>query len=324
MSVRSSLFIDWLSLTLPIRPSLHRSVKGELELLCTEGELEHVSDQYSELRKGYRFAYRLMFDDDLFCAIQIEPFNPGTRFMRLEWNPASAQRVCGNAIQRMMHVLARCTSGNPLQLIARANITRIDLTFDLHRVSLDSFLVHTTLRKNYSGQYFQLHEEFHPTGKLNARYIGKPDGERHLLMYDKRLQVKMQQIRKNPTRRMDDRGRSAIKRIVPTRTRFELRLRKVGSWEKLFELPNPFEKYTVIACKNLGGIAHDHHMRFFISACQTWGAQSALSVIKNTRERKKYADALKVCDPPSWWNPELIRAELPKAIARAIWFEIPS
>lgn len=322
MRIRSDLFIDWLSLTIHISPSQHQSVKGALEHLRVAGELERIDDQYSEFRKGYRYAYRLMFDEDLFCAIQIEPYKNGVRFMRLEWNPNSAQRVCPEATTRLLQVLAECTPGDPMQLIANARITRIDLTFDLHRIALDSFFVHATLRKNYSGQYFQLHENFEPKGKLNARYIGKSDSGQYLLMYDKRLEAEMQQIRRNPRHRREDRSPSGLRRIMPTRTRFEMRLRKVGSWRQLRTLPNPFEKYTVVSYENLGGVRHDHHWKFFVWACQTRGVQAVLSEIKNPRERKKYDDALKLGEPPSWWNPSLIQAELPAAIYRVFGTEM--
>lgn len=318
MSVRSDLFIDRLSLTLRIDSSEHCAVKGNLDGLVADGLLVQEQDRFSEFLKSYRYAYRLMFGEGYFCAIQIFPHKRGARFMRLEWNPNKAERVCSNAMERIARVLARCIPSYSAAVLLDANFTRIDLTFDLRGIPVDSFFVNAALRKNYSSQYTQLHEKFGVSGQLNAREIGRPESDQYLLIYDKSLHAEIQQIRMNPSFAINSIRGAWPRRIRLSQTRFELRVRRVGSYEQLFNLPNPFARYTVVSRINAGGIKSDHHWKFFMAACEKFGAQAALSMIENRRERKRYLDAMRVAAPPAWWNPSEIWGELPNAIYRAL------
>jgi hypothetical protein len=322
--VRKHLFIDRLSLTFPIPDRKHNTVRANLETLCLDAELEKIEDRYSDLLKGYRSAYRLMFDDDLFCAIQIQPHKRGHRFMRLEWNPNAAQRVCAEATLRILVLLRRCLEIDPLETLARAKITRIDLSFNLRRVSLNSFFISTQLHKAVSGDYLQYHHTYARDGYLNARYIGKADSNKYLLMYDKRLHTECALIRKNPqtTERANGLGRPDVR--LPKITRFELRLRRVGTLEKLMDMRNPWAQYSVTQAINTGGVRNDHLWQFFILSCKQIGAQAALSMIEDFNERNRFRKALNLCGAPNWWNPDVIRAELPRALAEALGVQMES
>lgn len=312
------LFIDWLALTIAVAPSSHVDVKNALEALVIQGHLSREENRYSDLFKSYRYAYRIEFSDSCSCIIQIAPHKPNHRFIRLEWNPNKAGRVCSDPMRRIMRVLSLCVPSYTPEILMRSNITRIDLSFDLPRVAIDSLIVFSTLRKFSSGRYLQSHETFAPTGFLNSLEIGKKDGECYLLVYNKVLEENSRLSGENLNHPGRSRGPSGVPRIRATRTRFELRLRKVGSWANLFDMANPFERYTVRKLVNLGGVRADHHWQFFVDSCLRRGVQAALSLISTQRERDRYRKAIMELDPPIWWNPELLWQGLLRAVLEII------
>lgn len=314
MDARTNLFIDWLSLTLSINNSYHNEVMDRLHGLAVDGVIFREENAHSGLFKSYRTAYHIKLNQKEFCTIQVRPHIPSHRFMRIEWNPNKAQKAHIDSWHYIQNILSECIPSYSFDLITNANITRIDLSFDLRRIPIESLLVFATLRKNFSARYLQFHEKFGKTGRLNALEIGRSDGDQYLLIYDKNLERETRQSSGIPHSSVDSQNPRTAHRIKASRTRFELRLRSVGTWGDLNSISNPFERYTVISHINAGCVKNDHHWQFFIDSCKWRGAQAALSLIENRRERTCYRDALQVLDPPTWWSPEQIWVELPNAV----------
>lgn len=287
---------------------------NHLNALSVNGVIFREENSHSGLFKSYRNAYHIKFNQQESCTIQIRPHKKNNRFMRIEWNPNKAQQVRIDSWRCIASVLSECIPSYSFDLITNATITRIDLSFDLRRISIESLLIFATLRKNFSAQYLQLHETFGKTGRLNALEIGRSDGDQYLLIYDKNLERETRPIGGIPRSSIKSQYLPTVHRIKAHRTRFELRLRSVGTWANLLLLSNPFESYTVKSYINVGGVKNDHHWQFFIDTCKWRGTQATLSLIENRRERTRYRDALQVLDPPTWWSPVQIWAELPNAV----------
>lgn len=305
--MRSKLFIDKLSLTLNIPIADHGHVKGAFDYACLDDRLERESNVHSELFKNYAHAYRLNFGPTCFCTVQLQPRRPGHRFIRLEWNPNLAQAANPESIGMIHALLSECVPSYESIQLFDARITRIDLAFDVYRTRVESVFISSLLRKNSSGQYVQLSEEFLHTGYVNARYVGKPGSDKYLLIYDKDLEAANREIRPIP----------AIPRYPIPRTRFELRLRNVGTLSQLAMQGNPWLAYSVTSRMRVSGIKNDFAWQHFLDSCSYRGAQAALSMIPNRRKRTEYRNALYESTPPQWWNPEQIWRELVPAISSA-------
>lgn len=322
LSTRSSLFIDKLSLTLAPPSHEHERIKLQLEALALNEELERVDDHYSKLRKGYRYAYRLWIGGSYYCVIQVHPYKRESRFMRIEWNPARAPIGHPHPFQCIVGVLSQCTT-NMMALLRRARITRIDLSFDLRRVAVSSFFIREATGRSTSGHYKSLKEEFGADGRLNSRFIGKPDSGRYLLIYDKKQQLRDAQIRGNTRSSVRREGMSS-KRIESRLTRVELRLHDLKSIDALLKLENPYSRLTVSTLAGIEAVLPDHFGKFFVGACQWKGLQAVLSDIENRRERKRYMDAIRESAPPSWWDSDAIWGELPAAYYSALGIALPA
>ncbi|MFZ6677104.1 hypothetical protein [Undibacterium sp. Tian12W] len=318
VGTRTSLFIDWLTQTMKIERTDQQEVRERLMELAIAGVVLRPDKEFSELTKSYKYAYRIPFGEGKFCNIQIDPRKPTARFMRIEWNPSAALGVCPNPFERIFQCLRYCIPSFTIDHIMKATVTRIDLSLNLRRVSMESLLVHTILRKSVSGKYCHHKEEYQKNGKLHSIEIGKTNGDQYLLIYNKNYERECKQIEGNPHRTTSSNANTRANRIKADWTRFELRLRKLGTLERIHCEENPFEAYTVINFINCGQIRNDHIWHFFIDSCKLRGAQATLSLITNRRERKKFADSLKSANPPDWWNAADIWSEFPDALRRIL------
>ncbi|HEY8606312.1 MAG TPA: hypothetical protein VIM12_04260 [Noviherbaspirillum sp.] len=307
-------------MTLDIPDADRDQVRLQLLALSELGEIEQVTNRYSKILKGYRYGFMLPFDDQstYSCLIQIEPNGAfrNSRYMRMEWNPSSASRVCANPAAGIRRMLEICVPSYSPGLLSEANVTRIDLAFNLYRIPIDSILVSTILRKPVSGRYFAPRAKYGKTGYLNSQEIGDPESDRYLVIYDKNLEREFRNFEGN--RMSTEPQRSQFPRVQPRWARFEIRLRNLGSWGRLpYIQENPFEAYSVTTYTTAQIIRDDHYWAYFLADCKLNGAQAALSKIIDKRERARMRKALYVGDPPLWWNPEALRMELSSALDRA-------
>lgn len=241
--------------------------------------------------------------------------------MRIEWNPTEANKACGDAMEQIASVLSHCIPGGSVNLILEGHITRIDLSFDLSGANMHDFSVSAMLRRNQSGKYEQLHETYTHAGKINSRYLGKADSNKYLLIYDKWAERESPQFAGNKPRR-NEVYEGRYRRARPLSwIRFELTLRQVGSWDSLFDSPNPFNRYLVAQHECIPSALRGYEGVFFAAACEKFGTQAALSLIEDTKLRNRYAKALRQAGPPDWWKPEEIWSELGGAFRAAMAVE---
>jgi len=313
-----NLFIDRLVQTITINSDEHDEIKFLLDQMLEEERLLPPKDgDYSNLVKSYRFAYLIPFGSDCFCTLKIFPRKPNNRFMRIDWNPASALRACQNPFEKIIDLLSEIIPSFDFEFhIMGGNVTRMDLTFDLVGVSIDSISVHTILRKSVSGRYYYPRQKFHRTGYLNSIEIGKPDGDKYLLIYNKKLEQESRRISRNPRQSASPAPNGRRRRVEPECTRFELRLGTLGSLGNLQYSENPFAAYSVESFLQLSSAIPGHAWYFFLNSCKLIGTQATLSAIAERRERKKYSDSIKTLNPPPWWNPDDIWAQFPGALLK--------
>lgn len=317
MATRRPLFIDKLSVTFQVQRSDHQMrVRDVLSGLAGSEEIS-LASRGSELRKNYAIAYQVIGSNSkTICTVQADPYElrrsaftgipprseRGLRsFMRFEWNPAALNFQEQARLGTLLRTVVPDYS--IAMLMTEARVTRIDLSFDIYDVLPDSFLIYTSpLHKTVSVLY-----KYGAEGRCNAVQIGSVKSDRHLLIYDKRLQLNQ---KPRPA------GRIPILRRA--RTRFELRL-QAPSFQTLSDGPNPFDRYKVASRKLMRTHGFSQHeIGFFLDSCDRRGAQAALSLIENARLRRRYSDALLNSPCPNWWQPSDIWNQLPQVIVHAI------
>lgn len=314
MAFRSSLFIDRLALTMDVcRGSRTRA------LLVAEGleaQMLLVRSSRRDLLLHYRHAYELRFGEEQTLTIQLEPkiaYRPeerqmarGHRFVRIDWNPNKARKADPHQWGRIYELLVELVPGfNMEYLLAHAMITRVDCSFDLHGQHVSGLQIFSLLRRAHT-------DHFHngPLGLVNSIGIGRYDGDKYLRVYDKRFEMQSAQIGRL-ARPIEN--RRVVRRKRPW-TRFELRLKDVGSFDALNSIRNPFSGYTVRILEQMARAATGYVDGWFIDSCRLRGVHAALSTIANQRTRTRYANIVRQIDPPEWWDADQIWSEMNAAM----------
>jgi hypothetical protein len=307
--------VDRASITYAIPQALHMTTRHIWEGLLGRQEI-FPPNAHSELFKNYSRAAVMPLANDCELKIQLDPRTDATgytprKFMRLEWNPASSNRNGGMAQQRIYQLLEELVPRfNRDHFLDTATITRLDLTFDVHGVPLDSLCITAMLSRTYTGRY-----EYGARGALNSVHFGRPDSDQYLLVYDKNLERAM--AKNGGIARLANGVYVSNGRVLRSCTRFELRLHDIGTFERLNGLSNPYERYSVSSAHNRQPELQSDEMRMMLDSVQLRGAHAALSRIRNRRLRTQLARALHHQCPASWWDSARIWSEVPVAIDRA-------
>jgi len=243
------------------------------------------------------------------------------RYLRIECNPAKLHRGCIQTIYRRLEpwLGEAMTFENFVQEV---RFTRFDLTFDI-KAPIEEMIFFHLLRKTNSYTYTYPASKFTPHGTIRQHTIGAPNSDRQATLYDKNEESGKAAtcgVYSGYCTTLEGRQIPVLRRIVP-RTRFELTLKKVNSLNELLSLKNPFENYNFKQFIMLRHSLPKHKFLFFLDSCRVRGAQAALSLIDDQRERTRYANAIKEVPNPSWWDPNVIRNELPRALHRILAFE---
>lgn len=348
MSYRGYLFMDRLSTTVDINPSLRIELAERVDGLLAQERLMSVPHT-SRLLKGYRRAYIAPLGGGKILTVQFQPKeNAGDlddlmqgeqrspRYLRLEFNPEGARPVVASATAVVTELMHDLLPGFSLDwFFAEASITRIDLSFDVYGIPIAHFRVSGLLRRMHSKRY-----ESGPEG-LHSIVFGRRTSIRGLTIYDKNLQLRNAQseVFEWPSVRglypPPSQGRASscravlsdaattttVRRIRRTprareRVRFEFRFKKVGTFADLFALSRMFDGYLVRAYERVDSDVRGHVFAWFTHAVENVGLHEALNMIEDQRERTRYRNAIRDLHPPDWWNPNAIRAELSAAIVR--------
>lgn len=310
MARRTPLFIDRFSFTLAAnsreRAHIHSAVQG---LVQNEELVE--ADWKSGLRSKYVHAYVRAFGKSVF-AIQFHPRrhvadedNGPARFFRAEWNPAGIARHRSDAPEQVIELLEQILPLPWSEIIWRASITRLDLTFDVWGVHIDRMALSGLSRRLVVQRY-----ESGITGRLNSVLLGSIESDRRLRVYDRRLLSGLRQFTVT-TRTVTPTNRGRRTQEV---TRFELVLKNLGPIQRLESIRNPYLAYTVRYIDSIQRIYPDHFQAWFLACCRATGLQQTVSAIANRAERERVQRAVKMSEPPDWWCPSKIWEELPAAL----------
>lgn len=326
---RTNLFIDRVSFTLTIPTSERANLHRSLNEMLLDDAIQRVDNPFSELLKSYRVAYILPLAEGSQLSIQVEPRDSaestditrphrrGTRrYLRIEWNPHAATTRGGLAFDHVFRLLAHIIPSFNIEMLLQANITRMDLTFDVFGIHVDRIDVFTLLRRTNSVRY-----NYGPIGMLNSTRLGLYGADKQLLVYDKSLEQRIRQIGRF-VQSSGPGGRPLIRRR-PAHTRFELQLRDIGPLEAVSTMANPFATYTVRTLQGHGN-AGDILWPFFLDSCRLRGIQAALSLIPDRTQRDKLRQRVQMLDPPTWWDTAQLWAELPSAIRQVFGITPPT
>jgi hypothetical protein len=224
-----------------------------------------------------------------------------SRFMKLEWNPSQInQSDVRDLLEDIM------PNGVKDIATAKANVTRIDLSADLIGKRLGDLLFQypkmRTAKLLFNGP--DEHER-----QLETLKMGSDAGVTQVVIYDKYAEVKQWNGK-----------HSQAKKELPAdpTTRVEIRLKPGKNPTDLLKMENPFVKLR-ISQRPLTHV-QDDTWDLFCAACESRGAQTALSMVKSEAKRKKYKQAL-AATAPTWWNAKMLGEQLAHVINMALFLD---
>lgn len=349
---RKELITDKLNVTLPVHPALQSNVVQRLTHLCNgPAPIDAGQVRPRNGYNSYRHSFWIRLGGRARCLLQAGPIRSSddANFLRLEWNPSKSRNSLDVIVQALREVMPDFTLE---EFFRSASITRIDLAFDLLRIPIETLGVFAMLRRPHSSTY-QTHTIFEPLGRINCLEIGQRRGRVFLCVYDKLLEQKNRQIDGfadlhwspsvplafAPSQQVPITARNgalsdseqqrvgaqaclapnpqrqpARRLILASRTRVELRLREVGSFNQFDTMPNPFARYTFVRYQAVQSARAGQEWPRFLDLCRCRGAQSALSLIEDNRARHRFRDSIRSSNAPGWWSPEVIWGERHSAI----------
>lgn len=310
MQHRSRVFIHKCSITIPIdRQFWNEATENLFEAIYTDPKLLICRfDQEDGRYCIYRFAWTLAIESsprpNEKCLIRAYPIKGTTAFMRLEWNPAEAGY---NATREIIDALSRYVPGFEAAW-PNAMITRIDVTFDVVRLSIDEVYVLTKSSKTKQTPFRE------NKGRLNGMYLGVPKSVRRLALYDKRFEQLNEGARFAPPRAA---GRAPY--CPPPRTRFEFRFVRLGLIRDIPTFANGLSRYFVALAAKAKAYKGGDTWDIFIDRCDRWGAQSALGSISDRKRRANYRAILDARCAPDWYCRHTIWQEAIQSMMQALW-----
>lgn len=309
MHRRSHVFIHKCSITIPIDRHLWDEATDNLfEAIHIEPKLLicRIGKEGSRFR-SYRFGWKLIIESsprpNEHCLIEAYPTKAPIAFMRLEWNPAEAGY---NATVEILGVLTRFVPGFAAAWPS-ARITRIDVTFDVPRLSIEEVYVFTK-SANTRQTPFRENE-----GNLNGVYLGVRKSERRLALYDKRFE----QLGKG-RKFFPPRGPGRAPYAPPPRTRFEFRFIGLGIIRDIPNFTNGLTRYFVALRAKAKEYAGDDSWSAFVDRCNRWGAQWALKSVPDQKRRANYRRRLDAHCTPPWFCRRTLWQEAIQAMIQAL------
>jgi len=219
------------NITLTYSPKCQSDKDHISKAIKTEGWLETWGGvKYPSQSIHYKTKVDLLFPDETFthdnrARLEINPRNPATPFLRLEYNPEKISfsdiSVCLNDI--MPHGVD-C-------IFDHGNITRLDIAVDIQQVYPHQIML-DYIKTKFRTVYIE-------SGSVNSVYIGKDTGKNQMYMYDKVQEMldKKYQIKSLSGFQMPSGGLTRIEvRHRPKKTKFT----------DLFSLPNLFTSMFIV------------------------------------------------------------------------------
>ena len=129
------LFIDTLELTIAIEEQRQRHVQERLEYA---GERWRANLIELQARGRYRFRYELSTPSGRAIAIQSQPTSRRGNYLKLEYSP---EKIGADGAELFAEYLSAILGPSYREDFYQGYVSRIDVTFDTRRVSLDDFWI---------------------------------------------------------------------------------------------------------------------------------------------------------------------------------------
>lgn len=269
----------------------------------TPAERQHVLKVIKEL-KGYKTMYAGTFSKQSYkqgifvcpdenvmserLLILCDPKQPEKSFLRVAYNPARID------LEGCYGILGTLLPGGIADIRERGCCTRFDATVDVKGITPDELLVYYPK--------MQVSRSFRKSGHCETLDLGRYDGDRRAVVYDKVAKIK----------RWNE--QHMVKQPVPRKltTRIEMVMRPGLVYEGMVGISNPLAPLSISTFAALSG-TDTELFRMFIAAAQVHGAHDMLAIL-GENNRKLFKKILDQCASP-WWEPEKLWNQWPKLLA---------
>lgn len=280
----SSLFCDKFTFTIDYKTGVEKN-----HVLNCIKELKGYKSMYagSFSKQTYKQGVFICPDENVMSErllILCDPKGPEKSFLRVAYNPARID------MPGCYGVLNELLPGGIEDIRARGNCTRFDSTVDVIGITPDQLLVY------YSGM--QVSRSFRKSGHCETLDIGRYDGNRRAVVYDKVAKAK----------RWNE--KHVVKVPVPKEptTRIEIVMRPGLDYDAMSSISNPLAPLSISTFASLSG-TETEIFRMFIAASQVHGAHDMLLLLDESN-RKKFKKILAQSGCP-WWKPEELWSQWP-------------
>lgn len=274
------LFIDKLAITIPLQgfrgEEVHQAVADSSEQWCDFISLASFRN------RGYRGQYRFTTPDGHAAALLLQPRNPRNNYFKLEYSPnnfgESGRALLGEYLREIL-------GDGYLADVQGAKLTRLDVAFDVRRVSLKDLMIIDLRRRKSSiirGKQGEAESYYFPF-----------KGTNQLCVYDK-LQEITDMNEPTPS------NRRPAKWI-----RFEYRYRRLKNYtlgDIVGRMVSPFRSNFDVKQFGLTEAHLDaERLRMFFDGCRLAGVDSVLEEIPDHGSREIFILAYRTFPVPTFW-----------------------
>ena len=291
-----TLFIDKLGITIPLEgqrgQEVHQAVIDSAERWGDYIALASLRN------RSYLGQYKFSTREGTNAVLLLQPRNRRNNFFKLEYSPNNF----GDAGRTLLGEYLREILGDTyLDDILSANLTRLDVAFDVRRLRLKDLLIVDTRGGKSSiirnGQ-----------GEAESYYFPF-NGTNQLCVYDKLQET------------IDKQGASLPNHKRAQWIRFEYRYRRLSRYtlgSLRGRMENPFRNFEVRQFAPTPGL-NAEHVRLFFDGCRLAGLDSILEEIPDIATRDRLSAAYRAFPVPAFWQRRTsIWGGLPDAIENAL------
>jgi hypothetical protein len=272
-----TLFIDKLSITIPIAEDEHQGILERLDTQVTwHGPPETNRTQATGC---YRLKYRFAVPNGELISVFASP-RRAANFLKLEYSPNNIDIVGRDALSDLLQTII----GNHYQVAFYAGaVNRLDVAFDIHRIPLSDLWVSDSQSKKSAvirGEDIRTETVYLPFRAT-----------RQLCVYDKRQQL------------LDTDEHVSTAQNSPAIVRFEYRYDKADYILNEFVnrvRGNPFERFTVRQYRLIPELG-DSVSRLLFDALRLQGEEQVLARI-GAAEKEVYRRAIDGFPVPEFWR----------------------
>ncbi len=277
--------IDRMSFTFPVTDTLMR--KCVRSWLLAESKKPGSSvNKWTKLQdwgsQQYHHSFAINCSKGTPVLLQIEAENPGTAFLRVEFNPNA---IGPNGMGIFQDSLSKMFGGafTYLDIAAGCKVTRFDVAVDLVNIDVEDLLI-TTTKPGKTMSYFSL------AGKKETAYLNIKKKGSNLYVYDRKALIEKLFV--------EGSGQPSEFGEAPY-TRIECRVKPDKPITSLPKSHNPFKKIGLIDIEAPASPEAEHHWRLFQDSCRYRGVAGALNQLpEGTRD--EYQAALDAVSGDLW------------------------